>query len=90
MSKSLMNQLYIKQKVYGLKMAESSELIQHINKFNQVLEDLQYLDVKYQKDNKLFMLLNSLPESYENLATTLMWGKDHLELEEVTDSREPC
>ena len=31
-----------------------------------------------------FMLLNSIPQSYDNLVTTLMWGwKEKLELEEI-------
>ena len=29
------------------------------------------------------ILLNSLPESYNNLITTLMWEKETLELEEI-------
>ena len=33
---------------------------------------------------KFMILLNSLPESYDNLITTLMWGKETLELEEIT------
>ena len=33
-SKSLTNKLYLKQKLYGLKMAESLDLSQHINVFN--------------------------------------------------------
>ena len=34
MSKSLTNKLYLKQQLYGLKMAEGSDLSQHINVFN--------------------------------------------------------
>ena len=34
MSKSLTNKLYLKQKLYGLKMAEGIDLSQHINVFN--------------------------------------------------------
>ena len=34
MSKSLMNKLYLKQRLYGLKMVEGSDLSQHINIFN--------------------------------------------------------
>ena len=30
------------------------------------------------------ILLNSLPKSYDNLVTTLTWGKETLELEEIT------
>ena len=32
------------------------------------------------------ILLISLPESYENLVTTLMWGKETLEFEEITSA----
>ena len=39
-SKSLTNKLYLKQKLYGLKMAEDSDLSQHINVFNQIISDL--------------------------------------------------
>ena len=34
MSKSLMNKFYLKQRLYGLKMAKGSDLSQHINVFN--------------------------------------------------------
>ncbi|KAL6314158.1 hypothetical protein AAG906_011900 [Vitis piasezkii] len=65
MSKSLTNKLYLKQKLYGLKMAESSDLSQHINIFNQIMNE-----------DKALMLLNSLPASstYENLITSILLG----------------
>jgi len=86
MSKSLTNKLYLKQRLYGLKMAECSDLSQHINVFNQIINDLKRLDVKFEVKDKALMLLNSLPTSttYENLVTTLTWGKESLELEDVT------
>ena len=34
MSKSLTKKVYLKQKLYGLKMAEGTDLSQHINMFN--------------------------------------------------------
>ena len=30
------------------------------------------------------ILVNSLPKSHDNLVTTLTWGKETLELEEIT------
>ena len=74
MSKSLMKKLYLKQKLYGLKMTESSDLSQHINMFNQIISDLKRIDVKFEDKDKALMLLNSLPASstYENLVITLM------------------
>ena len=86
MSKSLTNKLYLKQKLYDLKMAEGSYLSRHINVFNQIINDLKRIDVKFEDEDKALMLLNSLPTSstYENLVTTLMWGKEILDLEEIT------
>jgi hypothetical protein len=42
--------------------------------------------VKFEDEDKVLMLLNSLPTSstYENLVTNLTWGKETLELEDVT------
>ncbi|RVW13664.1 Retrovirus-related Pol polyprotein from transposon TNT 1-94 [Vitis vinifera] len=63
-----------------------SDLSQHINVFNHVINDLKRVDVKFEDEDKALMLLNSLPASstYENLVTTLMWGKETLELEKIT------
>ena len=86
MFKSLTNKLYLKHKLYGLKMADGSDLSQHINVFNQIISDLKRIDVRFDDEDKALMLLNSLPASstYENLVTTLMWGKETLDLEEIT------
>ena len=74
MSKSLMNKLYLKQKLYELKMVEVSDLSQHLNVFNQIINDLMLVDVTFENEDKTLMLLNSLSTSptYENLVTTLM------------------
>ena len=37
MSKTLMNKLYLKQKLYGLKMQEGNDLAQHVNIFNKII-----------------------------------------------------
>jgi hypothetical protein len=63
MSKSLTNKLYLKQQLYRLKMAEGSDLSQHINVFNQIIGDLKRLDVKFDYEDKALMLLDSLSTS---------------------------
>jgi hypothetical protein len=67
-------------------MAEGSNLSQHINVFNQIIDDLKRVDVKFEDEDKALILLNSLPTSstYENLVTTLTLGKETLKLEDVT------
>jgi hypothetical protein len=73
MSKSLRNKLYLKQRLYVLKIAEGSDLSQHIHVFNQIINNLKRVDMKFEDEYKALMLLNSLPTSstYENLFTTL-------------------
>jgi hypothetical protein len=73
MLKSLTNKLYLKQRLYGFKMAEGSNLSQHINVFNKIIGNLKRVDVKFEDEDKVLMLLNLLPTSstYETLITTL-------------------
>jgi len=63
--------------LYGLKMAEGSDLSQHINIFNHIISDLKRVDVKFEDGEKALMLLKSLPVSntYGNLVTILTRGK---------------
>ena len=86
MLKSLTNKLLLKKKLYSLKMAEGSVLDQHINVFNQIISDMNKVDVNFEEEDMALMLLNSLPESYDILGTTLMLVKETLELEEITSA----
>jgi hypothetical protein len=83
MSKSLTNKLYLKQKLYGLKMTEGADLRQYINTFKQIINDMLRIEIKFEDEDKVMMLLTSLPASYEHLVMTLLYGKETLELEEV-------
>ena len=83
MSKSLMNNLILKRKLYGLKMTKGLALDQHITVFNQIISDLNRVDVKFEDEDMVLILLNSLPESYYTLVITLIWGKETLKLEEI-------
>uniref|UniRef100_A0A2N9HJ44 Integrase catalytic domain-containing protein n=1 Tax=Fagus sylvatica TaxID=28930 RepID=A0A2N9HJ44_FAGSY len=60
MSKSLMNKLHLKQKLYGLKMTEGADLRQHINTFKQIISDMLRIDIKFEDEDKAMMLLTSL------------------------------
>ena len=46
--------------------------------------------MKFDEKDKALMLLTSLPTSYEHLVTTLLWGKETLEREEVTTTLLSC
>ena len=54
--------------------------------FNKIINDLRRVYVKFKEEDMTLMLLNSLLKSYDNLVTTLMWGKETLELEGITSA----
>ncbi|KAH0708884.1 hypothetical protein KY290_010394 [Solanum tuberosum] len=47
---------------------------------------LANLGVKIEEEDKFIVLLNSLPSSYDNLATTILHGNDSIELKDVTST----
>lgn len=61
MSKSLTNKLHLKQRLYGLKMLEGTDLIQHTNVFNLIISDILRLEIKFDDENKamIFVVLIS-------------------------------
>ena len=61
MSKSLTNKLLQKNKLYGLKMAKGSALVQHINVFNKIISHLNRVDVKFEEEDIAFILLILYP-----------------------------
>ena len=44
------------------------------------------IDIKLEDEDKAMMLLTSLPASYKQLVTTLLYGKETLELEEILEA----
>lgn len=84
MTKSLTNKLFLKKQLYSLQMEEGSDLLEHINTFNQILSKLASLEVSMEDEDRALLLLSSLPASYDHLVTTLLYGKETLETDEVT------
>jgi hypothetical protein len=84
MSKTMTTKLYLKQKLYGLKMQEGSDLAGHINVFSQMVTDLEQLGVKFETEDKEIILMCSLPSSYEHVVTTLTYGKESIKVEDIT------
>src|SRR4051812_27261510 len=83
MTKSLSNKLYTKKQLYCLRMKEGTPILQHLNLFNKIASDLLALEVKLEEEDKAMLLLGSLPASYDHLLTSIMYGKETLELEDV-------
>jgi len=56
MSKIVTQKLYLKQKLFGLKMHEGSDFAEHINFSNQLVADLIKVDVKIDDEDGAIIL----------------------------------
>lgn len=55
-------------------------MIEHLNDYNKILADLQNLEVEILDEDKVLLLLNSLPNAYDHLITTLLMRRMKLGL----------
>lgn len=85
MKKSLANKVYIKKRMFTLKMVEGLSLDKHIDEFNQLCDTLATIDEALNDEGKCLLLISSLPESYKNFVDALMYSRETLTLDEVKD-----
>ena len=78
-TKGLANILFLRRKFFTIKMQESDDLLQHINKVKTLADQLEALDVAVIEGDIVMTLLESLPSSFENLIMA-METKDIKEL----------
>ena len=64
-------------------MEEGAKLELHLDEFNMILTELSTLDVKIEEKDKVLLLLAALHVSYDQIVTTLLFGKDTLRHDEV-------
>ena len=67
-------------------MGEGTNFLSHLNVLNGLITQLANLGAKIEDEDKVMVLLNSLPYSYDTLATTILHGKDSIELKDVTST----
>ena len=59
----------------------------HLNDYNKKLADLQNLEVEIKdEDKEALLLLNSLPDTYDYLITTLLYGKNEIKFNDVSNA----
>ncbi|MBA0873271.1 hypothetical protein Goshw_000132, partial [Gossypium schwendimanii] len=82
-TKSLTNDLVLKQHLFTFRMNEGEIFIDHVSQFITLLKYLKNVKVKIDNEDQAMLLLCSLPSSYKSFRETLIYGKYKLSLEDV-------
>lgn len=84
MTKSLVNKLRLKERLYTIRMAEGASIQSHLSEFSFIIIDLENLDVKIEDADKAVLLIVSLPPSYKHFKEIMLYGNnDTLSFEDV-------
>ena len=86
MKKTVANRLGVLQRLYTLRMDEGTSIRSYISEFTSLIMDLKNMDETFSSEQQAIMLLCSLPSSYKHFRETLIYGREHLDIDEVKSS----
>jgi hypothetical protein len=70
-SKSLHNKIFLKQRPYTFRMTETTSVTDHINTIRTLFSQLTTLSQQIEENGRAELLLQSLPNSYDQLIINL-------------------
>jgi hypothetical protein len=76
MTKSLANKLCLKERLYTIHMSEGTSVQSHLNEFNSIIMDIESLDVKIDDEDKVILLVVSLPFSFKHFKEIMFYGNN--------------
>jgi hypothetical protein len=83
MKKSLINCLFLKQRLYTLRMQEDTPLCDHLDYFNRIILDMKNIDIKVNDEDQILILLCSLTGAFDNFVSSMLHGRDTISLANV-------
>eukprot|EP00253_Pinus_taeda_P006956 PITA_06956 len=85
-SKSLVNKLFMRKKMYNLRMKDGDSVTEHLNVFNTVVSQLLSVDIKISDEDKCISLLCSLPDSWDSLVNAIGSNATALQFDEIASA----
>eukprot|EP00253_Pinus_taeda_P016692 PITA_16692 len=85
-SKSLVNKLIPRKKMYNLRMKDGDSVTKHLNAFNTVVSQLSSVDIKISDEYKCISLLCYLPDSWDSLVIAIGSNAIALQFDEIVSA----
>ena len=60
---SVNNKVYLTKKLFNLKKAEGSPIVQHLNEFNTITNQLSTVEIEFDNEVRALIILTSLSNS---------------------------
>jgi len=87
LTKSVENHLHLKRRLYRFQLKKRIHIVVHMNNYTKLLGDLANIDEMIKDENKVLILLSSLPDDeYETFVLTLINDKSSLSYDEESTS----
>ena len=81
--KSMVNKLFLRKKLYLMRMSHGDLVIEHLNVFNTFISHLLSIDIKIIKEEKCVSLSCSLSDSWDSIVMFIGSNNTTLKLEYV-------
>ena len=84
---SAMNKVYLMRRLFNLQMSETASVCDHINEFNMIVSQLNSVDINFEDEIKVLILMSSLPESWGTVVAAISSsrGSEKLKFDEIHD-----
>jgi hypothetical protein len=85
-SKSLVNKLFLRKKLYNLRMRDGDLVVDYLNAFNTMVSQLVFVEIKISDEYKCISLQCSLQDSWDSLVVAISSNTTALNFYEVVSS----
>ena len=81
------NKVHLMKKLFNLKKAEDTPVVQHLNEFNTITNQLSTVEIEFDDELRALILLASLPNIWEamRMAVSNSAGKSKLKYDDIQD-----
>ncbi|KAK3022859.1 hypothetical protein RJ639_046046 [Escallonia herrerae] len=68
---SASNKVFLMKRLFNIRISKNGSVVDHLNDFNSVTDQLEFVDINFDDKIRALLFLCSLPDSWNNLVTTV-------------------